>query len=141
MKTSISAVLAIAAVSLTAAAWAGMAPAQQAVYSQYTTEAKAADPAFTGFSVERGKSFFRDKHTAGKPETDVCTSCHTTDLTKSGKTRAGKEIEPMAASVNPKRYTDRAEVEKWFKRNCNDVIGRECTLKEKGDVLAYLLSL
>ncbi len=58
-----------------------------------------------------------------------------------GKTRAGKDIEPMAASVNPKRYADRAEVEKWFKRNCNDVVGRECTLAEKGDVLTYLLGL
>jgi hypothetical protein len=32
-------------------------------------------------------------------------------------------------------------VEKWFKRNCNDVAGRACTALEKGDVLTYLLSL
>ena len=94
-----------------------------------------------GFSADRGKAFFRDRHTGGKPETPVCTECHTTDLTKQGKTRAGKDIEPMAASVNAKRYTDKAEVEKWFKRNCNDVLGRECTLAEKGDVLTYLLGL
>jgi hypothetical protein len=28
-----------------------------------------------------------------------------------------------------------------FARNCNDVVGRECTLQEKGDVLTWLLSL
>ena len=94
-----------------------------------------------GFSADRGKAFFRDRHTGGKPDTPVCTECHTTDLSKPGKTRAGKDIEPMAASVNVKRYTDKAEVEKWFKRNCNDVLGRECTLAEKGDVLTYLLGL
>jgi hypothetical protein len=30
-------------------------------------------------------------------------------------------------------------VEKWFKRNCNDVLARACTPAEKADVLAYLL--
>ena len=34
-----------------------------------------------------------------------------------------------------------AKVEKWFARNCNDVLGRACTPVEKGDVLAWLLSL
>jgi hypothetical protein len=124
-----------------AAAFAAMTPAQQTLYGQYVAEAKAADPAFAGFSADRGKTFFRERHTGGKPDTPVCTECHTTDLTKQGKTRAGKDIEPMAASVNPKRYTERAEVEKWFRRNCKDVLGRECTLAEKGDVLTYLLGL
>jgi hypothetical protein len=31
-------------------------------------------------------------------------------------------------------------VEKWFKRNCNDVVGRACTAQEKGDVLAYVMT-
>lgn len=31
--------------------------------------------------------------------------------------------------------------DKWFKRNCNDVLGRQCTPAERADVLAYLLSL
>ena len=46
----------------------------------------------------------------------------------------------MAASVTPKRYTDPAKVEKWFKRNCREVLGRECTVQEKGDWLSYMLS-
>ena len=49
-----------------------------------------------------------------------------------------KLIEPMAASVAPTRYADPAKVEKWFKRNCTEVLGRECTPLEKGDWLAYM---
>ena len=45
---------------------------------------------------------------------------------------------PMAASVSPARYADPAKVEKWFKRNCTEVLGRECTALEKGDWLAYM---
>ena len=39
------------------------------------------------------------------------------------------------------RFTRPDKVEKWFRRNCNDVLGRACTASEKGDVLAYLMSL
>jgi hypothetical protein len=46
---------------------------------------------------------------------------------------------PMALSVSPARYTDPAKVEKWFKRNCNEVLGRECTPQEKGDWLSFMI--
>jgi hypothetical protein len=52
-----------------------------------------------------------------------------------------KAIAPLAPSFNSDRFTDSAKVDKWFKRNCNDVLGRACTPSEKADVLAYLLSL
>ena len=29
----------------------------------------------------------------------------------------------------------RAKTEKWFRRNCNDVIGRECSRAEKADMI------
>ena len=58
-----------------------------------------------------------------------------------GRTLTGKDIEAVAASATPKRYTDPAKVEKWFKRNCNEVLGRACTVQEKGDWLSYMLSL
>jgi len=32
-------------------------------------------------------------------------------------------------------------VEKWFKRNCNDVLGRACSAQEKADFTAYMISL
>jgi len=122
-------------------ALAAMSPAQKSVLDAHAAVAAKADPAFQGFSAERGKALFLGTHTGGKPETPSCTTCHSADLTKQGKTRAGKPIEPMAASVNPKRYTDPTEVEKWFKRNCSDVLGRECTPTEKGDALTFLLGL
>jgi hypothetical protein len=30
-------------------------------------------------------------------------------------------------------------VEKWFTRNCRDVLGRECTPAEKADIMAWLI--
>ncbi len=124
------------------AAFAAATPAQKALLEQYVGLIKAADPSFKGVSPERGQAFFYARHASGKPDTPGCTACHTTDLTKPGEQkRTGKTIEPMAASVAPTHYTDFANVEKWFKRNCDDVLGRDCTLAEKGDVLAYLLSL
>ena len=111
---------------------------QKSILDAYTSQASAADPAFAASST-RGEGFFFGKHTGGKPDTPSCTSCHTSNLKGTGKTRAGKEIAPMAPSVNPKRFTDAADVEKWLKRNCTDVLGRECTAKEKSDVLAYLI--
>ena len=53
----------------------------------------------------------------------------------------GKIIQPMAPAANPMRFTDVAKTQKWFKRNCKDVVGRECTAQEKGDVLTWLISL
>jgi Domain of unknown function (DUF1924) len=106
----------------------------------YAGEAKASDPGFSGFSAERGEHLFRTNFTTGKPDTPSCTTCHTTDPRKTGQTRAGKDLEPMAASMNPKRYTDRAKTEKWFGRNCNNVLGRDCTATEKGDFITFMLT-
>ena len=50
-------------------------------------------------------------------------------------------IRALAPAANAQRFTDAAKVEKWFKRNCNEVLERACTAQEKGDVLAYLMSL
>ena len=106
----------------------------------YANEAKASDLGFSGFSAERGEHLFRTHFSTGKPDTPSCTTCHTADATKTGQTRAGKDIEPMAASANPNRYSDQAKTEKWFGRNCNNVLGRECTAKEKGDFITFMLS-
>ena len=89
-------------------------------------------------SPDRGKAFFMGNHTGGKPDTPSCTTCHTSNMRATGKTRAGKPIEPMAPSANPARFTDSAKVAKWFRRNCKSVVGRECTAAEKADILAWL---
>lgn len=106
-----------------------------------TIIASYASAAGEPLSAERGKVLFMGTHSSGKPDTPSCITCHTNNLKGPGKTRAGKEIEPMAVSANPQRYTDPAFVEKWFGRNCNSVLGRECTPLEKGDLLTWLSSL
>ena len=71
-----------------------------------------------------------------------CASCHGAVPTQPGRhASTGKPIGPLAPAFNPDRFTDRAKVEKWFRRNCNDVIGRECTAAEKADLLSWLLTL
>ncbi len=117
------------------AAAAGPGPDQRALLEHYRRLAGV-----ESFSPERGRTFFLAKHQGGKPETPSCTTCHTDDPRGPGRTRAGKPIEPMALSVNPRRYTDPKKVEKWFRRNCRSVLGRECTPREKGDFLAFMFS-
>ena len=86
----------------------------------------------------RGQQFFGATH--GKEWS--CSTCHTKQPTAEG-THAStrKAITPLAPAANAKRFTDSAKTEKWFRRNCNDVLGRECTVAEKADVLAWLISL
>lgn len=113
-------------------------PARDAILAALTEEARKSSPGFTGFSAQRGEAFWFATHSGGRPDTPSCTSCHARDPTVPGETRAGKAIEPMAVSRSSKRFTDAAEVAKWFTRNCNGVLGRECTPVEKGDVLTFL---
>jgi hypothetical protein len=119
---------------------AAAAESPKSLLDFYASGAKASDPGFSGFSAERGEHLFRTNFSTGKPDTPSCTTCHTTDPRKAGQTRAGKDLEPMAASANPNRYSDRAKTEKWFGRNCNNVLGRECTATEKGDFITFMLS-
>jgi len=92
---------------------------------------------FRDFEADRGHQFFHRRHGDWS-----CSSCHTEDPRQPGKHAVtGKAIEPLAPAVNPARFQDGHKVAKWFRRNCKDVLGRECSPREKGDVLAYLLSL
>lgn len=119
-------------------ATAGADPARDAILTALAAQAKAEDPAFAGFSAERGAAFWTATHAGGGAETPSCTTCHSNDPTAEGKTRTGKAIAPMAVSKTPARFTDAAAVEKWFGRNCKSVLGRACTAAEKGDVITYL---
>jgi hypothetical protein len=138
MNNSAKTMIAAAALALLPAT--AMADAKRdAILDEYLGQAKKADSSFAGFSAERGSAFFHATHTSGKPETPSCTTCHTKSPRNIGHTRAGKEIEPMAVSVTPSRFTDPAKVEKWFGRNCRSVLGRECSAAEKGDYILYLM--
>ena len=89
-------------------------------------------------SPARGQSFFTSRH--GKDWS--CSSCHGAVPTQTGKHAVtGKSIGALAPTFNGERFTDAAKTEKWFRRNCNDVLGRECSAAEKADVLSWLLTL
>lgn len=113
----------------------------QDLLKQYEVQAKQENPAFTGFSADLGASFFRTERSHSNGQKVSCSTCHTADPRNQGKTRANKIIEPMAPIVNPQRFTDAAKVEKWFGRNCRDVVERACTAKEKGDYIQYLVNV
>lgn len=107
---------------------AGASPVSDTLLKEY--QAAAANP----FDAGRGKALWEQKVNGHS-----CTGCHAASVTSPGKhERTGKVIEPMAPSVNTKRLTDRAEIEKWFLRNCKSTYGRECSAQEKGDILLWL---
>ncbi|MCV2353008.1 DUF1924 domain-containing protein [Paucibacter sp. B2R-40] len=99
-----------------------------------------------GYSAEAGRSadagrgqrFFTSQH-GGEWS---CASCHQALPTGAGRhASTGKSIDALAPAFNPKRFSDPAKVEKWFRRNCKDVLSRECSAAEKADVLAWLITL
>ena len=132
-STRLWSVLAALAVTLCVSApvWAAdTTPAEQ--LKRWTVEAGA--PA----SAERGKVFFNARH-GGEWS---CASCHNAPPTTEGKhANTGKAIAPLAPAFNAKAFTEVAKVDKWFRRNCKDVLSRECTAAEKADVMAYLVNL
>ena len=91
----------------------------------------ATDPA-------RGRDFFTTKH----GHEWSCSSCHGERPVGTGRHAVtGKPIAALAPAANPERFTNEAKTEKWFRRNCNDVLGRECSAEEKADVRAWLATL
>jgi cytochrome c peroxidase len=134
------AVVTIAALAALANRGALAAAPQAAVLDHYAAEARLANAGFGGFVAERGRKLFLARQEGGKPETPSCTTCHTTDPRQAGRTRAGQDIPPMAVSAKPERYTDVAETEKWFGRNCQSVLGRVCTAQEKGDFITVMMT-
>jgi Domain of unknown function (DUF1924) len=107
------------------------------ILESYRSAAKQENPAFKDYSATRGEAFYRAK--TGEL---ACATCHGDSPKSHGKhATTGKDILPLAPSANPQRFSDAAKVEKWFKRNCNEVLKRVCTATEKGDFMAYVLSV
>ena len=105
------------------------------------TEAKAADASFAGFDAKRGEVIFFSKHVGKRGKEISCASCHTNDLSKAGENVfTGKKIDALSPKANKERLTDIKNVQKWLRRNFNDVYVREGSAQEKGDVLAYIRS-
>jgi hypothetical protein len=111
--------------------------AANTIQDSYRGAAKQENAGFTDFSATRGEAFYK-----AKTGDVACASCHGDSPKTAGKhATTGKAILPLAPSANPERFADAAKVEKWFKRNCNDVLKRACTANEKGDFIAYVLSV
>lgn len=112
------------------------------ILRDYASQARKESPAFKAFSAEAGRRFYAAavKHSSGKSMS--CATCHSADPKAAGRhERTGKEIAALAPAANKERITDAANVEKWFKRNCRDVLERDCSIQEKGDFIAFLLSV
>jgi hypothetical protein len=125
-----AAALACLALSLSLGAFAN------AIQDNYGVLARQENPAFTGFSALAGRALYTTQ-----VETLSCASCHTDSPMAEGYDIKTKwMIFPLAPSVNARRLTDAANVEKWFNINCTDVFKRNCTAQEKGDFMAYLIS-
>ena len=110
--------------------------------------ANAATPAdlLAGYAAQAGKPAApargQQLFTTTQGREWSCASCHAAVPSQAGKhASTGKTIGALAPAFNPERFTDPAKVEKWFRRNCNDVMARECTPAEKADVLAWLMTI
>ena len=125
----------LAALGMTAAAAADSPASLMAHYAQ------TAVVPVSGLSAARGAALYRTEHPGRNGQPTSCASCHTASPKLAGQTRVGKRIEPLAPAANPQRFTDAAKVEKWFRRNCQDVLQRECSAQEKGDFIAWLSQL
>jgi mono/diheme cytochrome c family protein len=117
-------------IALSIAAAQAATPAE--LLAGYTAQAGAPPQA------ARGQQFFTGRH----GQEWSCSTCHGALPTQGGKhTVTGKAIAALAPGYNAERFTDPAKVEKWFRRNCKDVLSRECTAAEKADVLSWLNTL
>lgn len=122
---------AAAAAVLTSAAVAAPTTPQALLDSYAQAAATRPDP-------KAGEKFFNATHAREWS----CASCHTANPTQAGKhASTGKSIQALAPAAEGTRFTDVAKTEKWFRRNCNDVLARECTAGEKANLLAWLVSL
>ena len=146
------------------AAGSGRGDTPEQILDAYAEQARASDPAFSGFSAERGEAFYREPHVIKGAGVWSCASCHLkdpryavrahhTDIPcrachvihdwehpdpKHAKKRV---IDPFAPSANAIRLTDAHRVDNFLKLNCLLLMRRECTTQEKGDVIAYLMSI
>jgi len=127
--------ISIVAATLFIATSALASPASDSLLAKYKAEGvNKTDPA-------KAKADWTKESKGEDGETISCSTCHGTDLSKPGKHRkTHKVIDPMSAKENKDRFTDEKKIEKWFKRNCNDTWGRECTAQEKADFLTFLLA-
>ena len=147
-----------------AIASSSLADTPQEILENYAVQAGAEDTSFSGFSAERGEALYREPHVIKGAGVWSCASCHLKDPRYSvrahrtdipcrachvindwehpdPKHAKKRVIDPFAPSANPMRLTDAHRVDSFLKLNCLLLMQRECTAREKGDVIAYLLTI
>lgn len=115
----------------------GLSAAQAATPAELLTayEAQAKAPG----SPERGQQLFTKNF--GRELGFSCSSCHGAEPVNNGRDQVTeKSIRPLAPAFNAQRFTDKSKVDTWFRLNCTDVVGRDCSAAEKADVLSWLLT-
>ena len=121
---------------LLACGLAGAATPKQ-VLDGYAAEAVREQPGFKA-QAARGSAFYAKRFGVSE-KMPGCSTCHTDNPALPGRHAVtSKDIKPLAPIANAERFTDTAKVEKWFRRNCKEVVGRECNAAEKADFIAYL---
>ena len=128
----------IAAIALALSAASALAITPADLQASLAAEVRRVDPTFREFSARRGEAFYRATHGGDWS----CATCHTDNPAATGSHAVTKKtVQPLAPAANPERFTRADKIDKWFKRNCNDVLKRACTPQEKGDLVAWLLNV
>lgn len=118
-------------------AFAAHAETPREMVTGYTQEAARNQPGFSA-SAERGRTFFVRKWNV-TDKMPNCAACHTERPNSEGShVITAKPIKPLAPAANPERFSSLAKVEKWFRRNCTEVVGRDCSAAEKADFVQFL---
>ena len=128
---------ALPALCLLLASFTSHAETPQQIRQIYAAEASAQQAGFTP-AAKRGEALFRQRF-SNNDKMPACTSCHTDNPLNAGQHAiTGKSVKPLAVAANAERFSDSAKVEKWFGRNCKEVVGRACTPAEKADFVTFM---
>lgn len=93
------------------------------------------------FTAEAGRKFYLVRRTWQSGDY-TCSGCHTEDPRKEGKhIKTKTPIGPLAPSANPDRFINAQKVEANFTAHCMDLHERDCRASEKGNFIAYLMSV
>lgn len=108
---------------------------------KYAVVAKNINPDFKGFYPDMGRNFFKRELTL-KGQQVSCSSCHTDNPANPGKhIVTHKPIKPLSPVIEKTRFSNLEKVEEKFVEHCNEILGRDCTAQEKGNYIAYLLTV
>ena len=108
---------------------------------KYSAIAKSADAKYSQPSAMEGKHFFNRKNKVFNGKEMACASCHTSNPANPGKNIiTSKAIPPLSPVIYSKRFNNLDKVEDQFTQHCNDIIGNDCTAREKANFITYLLT-